>query len=126
MHYSTVVVDDSHIQRVATSFLIKSHPALELKAGFECPEEGIRYAIEQKADLLFLDVLYEDQDIFALLDELRPDMDIIFNSSWAHFQKESVRLSAAGFLKKPMRRLDFEECIGQWIYQKESRLHYIL
>jgi len=126
MNYSTVVVDDSHIHRVATSFLIKSHPLLDLKASFDCPLEGIRYAIEQQVDLIFLDVLYEEKDIFKIIEELHLDIDIIFNSSWAHFQKETVRFSTSGFLKKPMRRLDFTECVNKWIYQKEAKNHYII
>ena len=99
MNYSAVVVDDSHIQRVATTFLIKHHPQLELSGDFECPLEGIRFAMAEKADLLFLDVLYEDNNIFNVLEELKPGIDIIFNSSWAHFQKDTLQFATAGFLK---------------------------
>ena len=120
MSYTTVIIDDSHIQRVATTFLIKSQPYLSVLGDFEDPVEGIHFAQEQKADLLFLDVLYEEVNIFEILEVLNPEMDILFNSSWAHFKERTGHYRTAGFLKKPMRRKEFESCINTWIRSRKS------
>lgn len=120
MSYTTVIIDDSHIQRVATTFLIKSHPQLSVLGDFEDPVEGIHFAQQQKADLLFLDVLYEDVNIFEILEVLHPEMDIIFNSSWAYFKERSGLYRTAGFLEKPMRRNEFESCVNTWIRSRKS------
>lgn len=81
MKYSTLVIDDSSIQRLATSVLVKNHPNLELIGSYESPYKGIKAVYDQKVDIVFLDVLMENVDAFELLDNIEINSAIVLNST---------------------------------------------
>ena len=121
MKYTTIVIDDSSIQRLATSFLVKNHPKLELAGSYANPYEGIKAIYEQQADIVFLDVLMDEVDAFELLDSIEINAAIIMNSTWSRFAKPSFDYGISDFLTKPMPKKRFEQAVQKIIKKLELK-----
>ncbi|WP_190811569.1 LytTR family DNA-binding domain-containing protein [Flagellimonas sp. S3867] len=121
MKYSTLIIDDSSIQRLATSILIKNHPDLELIGSYENPYEGIKAIYDHKVDMVFLDVLMDKVNAFELLDSIEINTAVIMNSTWASFAKKAFDYGINDFLMKPIRRTRFERAVSKIIKEIEVK-----
>ena len=66
----TMVVDDSSVQRAAIVKHIESHPNLKLTGEFHTGINARKVLMENKTDLIFLDVEMPILDGFQLLESL--------------------------------------------------------
>ncbi len=107
MSFKTIIIDDSSIQRLATTFLVKNHPHLEFKGDFENPYEGIKAVYEKKADILLFDVLFDDVNSFELLDAIEIPCSIVMNSTWARYEETANQYGIYDFIEKPISKKDF-------------------
>ncbi len=121
MKFKTVVIDDSNVQRMATSFLVKQHEELELIGDYSDPIAGIEAAITHGADLLILDVLYESFTAFDFLDNLDENTGVILNSAWAEYANRARNYPLTEFILKPMKRSTFAEAVDSIILEKLQR-----
>ncbi|MGW9685607.1 LytR/AlgR family response regulator transcription factor [Flagellimonas sp. 2504JD1-5] len=121
MKYTALVIDDSSIQRLATSILIKNHSDLELIGSYESPYEGIKAIYDHKVDMVFLDVLMDKVNAFELLDSIEINTAIIMNSTWASFAKKAFDYGINDFLMKPMRKTRFEKAVSKIIQEIELK-----
>lgn len=121
MKYTTIVIDDSSIQRLATTFLVKNHPQLEFINSYANPYEGIKAIYDQKVDIVFLDVLMDDVDAFELLDSIEINASIIMNSTWSRFAKPAFDYGISDFISKPISKKRFEHSVHKIITQIEQQ-----
>lgn len=121
MKFSTLVIDDSSIQRLATSILIKNHPDLELIGSYASPYEGIKAIYDHKVDMVFLDVLMDSVNAFELLDSIEINTAIIMNSTWANFAKKAFDYGINDFLMKPIQKTRFERAVTKIIKEIEVK-----
>lgn len=121
MKFKTIVIDDSSIQRLATSILVKTHPRLELVGSYANPYEGIKALYDQKVDIVFLDVLLEDVNAFELLDSIEIKASIIINSTWPKFEKTAQNYGIHDFLMKPMPKKRFYNAVDRIIRELETK-----
>nr|WP_299074601.1 response regulator [uncultured Allomuricauda sp.] len=117
MRYKTIVIDDSSIQRLATSTLVKNHPNLELVGSYANPYQAIKAIYDQKVDVVFLDVLMEDVTAFELLDSIEINAAIVLNSTWENFAERAFDYGINDFLMKPMPKKRFDIAVGKIIQQ---------
>ena len=108
MTYKCIIIDDSTVHRLAISFLVQNHPKLELVGAFHNPYKGIEAIYQQKADIVFLDILLEDVNSFELLDQIEIPAKIIMNSSWEKYTDKAQEYKVDGFLTKPMQKSEFD------------------
>ncbi|WP_350287785.1 response regulator [uncultured Croceitalea sp.] len=125
MKYPTIVIDDSSIQRLTTTFLIKNNPHLELVGEYANPYEGIKAIYDTKATVVFLDVLMNDINAFELLDSIEIGATIIMNSTWSKFEKSAVHYNVQHFLKKPISKQQFESVVEKAVNNLQSNQHPI-
>ena len=121
MKYTTIVIDDSSIQRLATTFLAKNHPQLELVSSHANPYDGIKAIYEHKVDIVFLDVLMDNVDAFELMDSIEINAAVIMNSTWPRFAKPAFDYGINDFLTKPISKKRFEQSVTKIIAQIERR-----
>lgn len=121
MKYTTIVIDDSSIQRLATTFLVKNHPKLEFINAYGNPYDGIKAIYDHKVDIVFLDVLMDDVDAFELMDSIEINATIIMNSTWPKFAKPAFDYGISDFLTKPISKKRFEHSVQKVITQIEQK-----
>jgi len=120
MKYTALVIDDSSIQRLATTILIKNHPNLKLVGSYQNPYCGIKAVYDEHVDIVFLDVLMEHVDAFELLDNIEVNAAIIMNSTWSCFASKAFDYGIDDFLMKPMPKKRFNIAVDKIIKQIEQ------
>ncbi|MEM9648032.1 MAG: response regulator [Bacteroidota bacterium] len=115
MKYTVLVIDDSSIQRLATSILVKNHPQLKLLGAYGNPYEGIKAIYDEKPDMVFMDVLMDNVDAFELLDSIEVLPPIILNSTRSKFAVRAFDYGINDFLMKPMPKKRFELAVKKVI-----------
>ena len=120
MKYPTIVIDDSSIQRLTTTFLIKNNPHLELVGEYAKPYEGIKAIYDTKATVVFLDVLMNDVNALELLESIEIGATIIMNSTWSKFEKSAINYNIQHFLKKPISKQQFERVVEEAVSNLQS------
>lgn len=121
MPYKVVVIDDSSIQRLATSILIKNHPQLEFIGAYGCPYEGMKAFVASDADIIFMDVLLEDVNAFDIMEKIQLHAAIVINSTWSRFEERANEAGMEHFLLKPIRKSNFEVAINKVISSLEQQ-----
>lgn len=121
------IIDDD---RTATDDLhraLASYPDLEL-SGTACNGvKGRKLIMEQRPDLLFLDVELPDVLGFKLLEEVRDevtwDMKVVFYTAYDKYMLQALRESAFDYLLKPFAAEDLEVIIAR--YQQVKASHQV-
>lgn len=115
MKYKTIVIDDSSVQRLATSFLVQTNPELEFVGAYKNPFEGIKAIYDHDVDIVLLDVLVDNVNAFELLDAIEINAAVIMNSTWPKFEIPALAYGAIDFLAKPISRVTFNRAIAKAI-----------
>ena len=112
MTYKTIIIDDSSVQRLATTFLVKNHPRLEFIGAYADPYEGLQAVYEKRADILLLDVLIDNTNAFELLDSIDIPSTILINSTWEKYASLASSYGINDFLLKPIPKKEFDSKIN--------------
>lgn len=118
MKLKTLIIDDSPMQALITSNLVKSHPNLEFLGVCFNPKEGLERIRELKPDLLFLDIEMPQMNGFELLDQLDVPCQVVLNSTRPQFAMDAALYKFSDFLLKPMNMDLFNQVIEERIAEK--------
>ncbi len=112
MTLTTMVIDDSSLQQLATCKLIKDNPNLKLIQTFKDPKAGLEAVNHLRPDILFLDVEMPNLDGFGVLEGLKHDCHVILNSTKSQFALKAFQYNQVkDYMTKPMNKPRFEKSI---------------
>lgn len=120
MTYKTVIIDDSAIQLLTTSFLVENHPKLILSGAFQNPYDGLRFALDEKVNFLFLDIHLGNIDAFELLGKIKRPCTILIDSTQNLYLSQGKEYGISHFLTKPISKKEFNQKIDQVIEDFED------
>ena len=124
MQLKCIVVDDSAIQRLATTKLVEDHPALELVAQYSSALETKKGLNTHKVDLIFLDIEMPILNGFQLLDVLNNTPEIIFVTGKTEHAFKAFNYDAVAYLKKPLDAGLFNTAVEKAIAQVKLKQNY--
>ena len=99
-----IIVDDSTLQRLSIVRLIESHPSLTLVAEYNNAIEAKIGLVEQKVDLIFLDIEMPILTGFDLLDDLDNKPQVIFITGKTKYAFKAFDYNAVDYLRKPISK----------------------
>lgn len=98
-----IIVDDEPLAvRLLTSY-VEMTPDLQLVASFTDSITAIRAIMEQKPDLLFLDIQMPNIDGMELAHSLPEETHVVFTTAFKEYAFESYEVNAVDYLLKPIR-----------------------
>ena len=103
----TILIEDNPDSAEKLNFLITKYcgNSLQLKAIATSGQEGIEAIIQNKPDLVFLDIELGDMTAFEMLERLEQvDFQVIFTTAHDHYAVKAIRHSAVDYLMKPIGR----------------------
>ena len=122
MKLTTIVIDDSSLQQMATCKFIKDNPHLELIGAYHDPEIGLEAVNDFQPDVLFLDVEMPGIDGFEVIEQLNCDCQVILNSTLDKFALSAFQYDEVkDYLTKPMRKPRFERAIDKAVKNHTSK-----
>ncbi|WP_205589262.1 LytR/AlgR family response regulator transcription factor [Mesonia aquimarina] len=108
-----IVVDDSSLQRLSITKLVKDHPSLELIAEHNNALKTKTALQTIKVDLLFLDIEMPILSGFDLLDNLDYKPEIIFVTGKTQYAFEAFNYKAVDYLQKPVSKDRFNIAVDK-------------
>lgn len=103
------IIDDEQDGRDYIALLLENEFP-EIQTVFQAPsvEETYIYLSKNSPDIIFLDVQLKDGTAFDLLSKFREvDAQIIFITAFESFAIQAIKNSAADYLLKPIKKMDF-------------------
>src|SRR4051812_1875570 len=121
-HIKAILIDDelNSLQNLESK-LEKYRPVVKIVAALQKPEEAIPIILQQKPDVLFLDIEMPKMNGFRLIQELGDfEGEIIFITAYNHFAIDAMRISAFDYLVKPVSIADLQMAMAR-LQQQRSK-----
>ena len=92
--------------------LIEFCPQVIVVAEFQRPGDAVEFLIQNKPDVIFLDIEMPKMSGFRMLEELGDyEFDIIFTTAYNHYSIDAIRISAFDYLIKPIGIHDLQQAV---------------
>jgi len=112
--YQYLIIDDDDMDRLATNYYLKNYPYIEHKASFSSSKDGLNYLLNNKIDILFLDIDMPGMNGLELLKKIGDKvMCVIFITSHSEFAIEGFDMQAFDYIIKPLEQKRFDACMGR-------------
>ena len=115
MKLKTVLIDDEEKIREVLAIKLKKHcPNVEVISKVGNVPDAYQVIMEQKPDLIFLDIQMPGESGFDLLSKFeRIDFQIIFATGFNEYALDALKVSAVDYLLKPLRNSDLVEAVAK-------------
>jgi len=119
--YTVIIIDDDTlcVENIRRSII--DFPEMEIIGTAQTPNVGKKMILEQRPDLLFLDVEMPEQTGFELLSELSDritwSMQVVFYTAHQKYLLDALRATAFDFLGKPYKDDDFRLIMNRFFSQ---------
>jgi len=97
-----LIVDDEKLAQELLETYIEKVPFLELEASCFTAMEAMPYLVDQKIDILFLDIQMPDLNGIDFLRSLEKQPETIFTTAYSEYAIEGFNLSIVDYLLKPI------------------------
>lgn len=113
-----VIVDDDNEATEQLRQALSLYPDLEIMGSASCGATGRELILDQRPDLLFLDVELPDVLGFNLLDEICDevtwDMKVVFYTAYDQYLLQALRQSAFDYLLKPFSEEELDGIVSRF------------
>lgn len=100
---SCIIVEDDLVSLTMVEALAKKTGLLDIKASFVSPEKAMQWLIENRVDLLFLDIQMPEMSGLELFRALPYKPEVIIISGDPKYAVEAYDLAIADYLLKPVK-----------------------
>lgn len=97
-----IVVEDSRLAREGLVRMLSDFKQLELIDAADHPDSALKIIVEQRPDVLFLDIHMPGRSGFELLDELDYTPQVIFTTAYSEYAYRSFDYNPVDYLLKPI------------------------
>lgn len=106
-----IIIDDSTIQRIAVAKLVSNHNDLTLVAEYKNGLEALKGLMENKIDVVFLDIEMPIINGFEFIDSLKNRPQIILITSKPEYAMQAFDYDVTDYLLKPITPSRFNASI---------------
>jgi two-component system LytT family response regulator len=121
---NAIIIDDEQHCIDRLSGLLKEYcsDAVQLAGVYSSVPDGLAALRRQSPDLVFLDVMIQDETGFDLL-QLLPAIpfDIIFTTAFEKYAVQAFKFSAIDYLLKPIDPADLRQAVDKLARKKEQK-----
>jgi len=100
----TIVIEDEEYSRTMLVNLLREHcPQIKVVAEADSVQPGLTAIVEQKPQLVFLDIELQSETAFEILERL-PEVgfELIFTTAFDHYALKAIKFCAIDYLLKPI------------------------
>ncbi len=112
-----LIIDDQQEARNLMAAFLRDYTGIEVVGKASNVEEAIRFTVEQKPDLVLLDVQMPGKDGFAYIEELKKHNlvpGIIFVSAFEDYALRAIKNAAFDYLIKPIEKFELIAAIDRY------------
>jgi DNA-binding LytR/AlgR family response regulator len=109
----TIAVDDEPLALQLVTGYIKKTPGLELAGSFDNPQEALEFVINEKVDLIFIDIQMPDLTGIEFTRALTGGPRVVFTTAYEKYALEGFKLDVVDYLLKPFSYEEFLKAVGK-------------
>lgn len=109
----TIAVDDEPLALQLVTGYIKKTPGLELTGSFDNPQEALEFVINEKVDLIFIDIQMPDLTGIEFTRALTGGPRVVFTTAYEKYALEGFKLDVVDYLLKPFSYEEFLKAVGK-------------
>jgi len=109
----TIAVDDEPLALQLVTGYIKKTPGLELTGSFDNPQEALEFVINEKVDLIFIDIQMPDLTGIEFTRALTGGPRVVFTTAYEKYALEGFKLEVVDYLLKPFSYEEFLKAVGK-------------
>ena len=123
MKYTAVLVDDDRQALEILSYQLNQYPEIKIAGCFTEPQAALDTIMKEPPDMVFLDINMPQiagLDVAVRLNEIQPDIDVIFVTSHSKYALNAFDLNALDYLVKPLNKNRLRKTIQRFLNKKRS------
>lgn len=109
-----IIEDEAGASQYLESTLAEVAPDLRVVQKMDNMEHAVQWFSGNKADLIFLDIKTDDENIFALFEKMCLHTPVIFTTACSQNAVYAFRLNSIDYLLKPFSGEDLDRAIGKF------------
>lgn len=117
---SCIAVDDEPMALLVIEKFCSRKGGISLKT-FSEPHAGLKAIMDEKPDVVFLDIRMDGTDGIEIAKTLPPECCLIFTTAHAQYALEGFNLDAVDFLHKPFAYSRFSEAVDRAVRRMNAR-----
>jgi two-component system LytT family response regulator len=114
-HMKCIAIDDEPFALELIAGYIQKTPFLEFAGAFTNPLKALSFLMNNKVDLIFLDINMPDLSGIQLLKSLSNSPHVVFITAYSEFGAESYDYNAVDYLLKPVKYERFLKAVNKVI-----------
>jgi two-component system, LytTR family, response regulator len=111
--YTCIVLDDDSISLTIVSKLLSEHGSLHLLGTYQNPDEAFAFLLQNKVDLLIIDVDLNGVNGIDLLGQLPNKIPAIVISSYDEYAIQAFDASVIDYVLKPLQKIRFFKALSK-------------
>ena len=111
--YSCIVLDDDSISLTIVSKLLSEYGSFNLLETIQNPEVAFAYLLQNKVDLLIIDVDLNGVNGIELLGQLPNKISAIVISSYDEYAIQAFNASVLDYVLKPLQKIRFFKALSK-------------
>ncbi|NLP11108.1 response regulator transcription factor [bacterium] len=114
------IVEDERLSAEHLAALIKEiEPEAEIVAMLDSVAATVAWLRKNEADLLFLDIQLTDGQSFAIFEQIKIEVPVIFTTAYDAYAIRAFKVNSVDYLLKPIRKAELRAGL-----EKFHRLHF--
>jgi DNA-binding LytR/AlgR family response regulator len=109
-----IIEDETLAAERLESILSEVAPDFNVVAKTKSIKESVKWFLQNKADLIFLDIQLSDGLSFSIFDQIEVNTPVIFTTAYDQYAIKAFQLNSVDYLLKPVRKSELEESIRKY------------
>ncbi|HLN53559.1 MAG TPA: LytTR family DNA-binding domain-containing protein [Lentimicrobium sp.] len=119
---NVLIVEDEKIAAERLEKLIReTAPDMNIVARLTSVKESVKWLLENRPDLIFLDIQLSDGLSFSIFDTVTITKPIIFTTAYDQYAIKAFKLNSISYLLKPVRKEDLAEALTKFRTFRQSQ-----
>jgi len=113
-----VIVDDERLARRELSYLLQSHPEIEVAGEAGSVKEAAQLIERTRPDLVFLDIQMPQENGFELFERTSVTAEVIFVTAYDQFAVRAFEVNALDYLMKPVNPQRLRQAVERFLARR--------
>jgi len=109
-----IIEDESLAAEKLERMLLDTDPSVTVTAKLGSIKDSVRWLMQNRADLIFLDIQLSDGISFSIFEQVTVNTPVIFTTAYDQYAVRAFRLNSIAYLLKPIRKSDLAESLRKY------------
>lgn len=101
-----IIEDESLAAEKLERMLLETDPSVTVAARLGSIKDSVRWLMQNRADLIFLDIQLSDGISFSIFEQVAVNTPVIFTTAYDQYAVRAFQLNSIAYLLKPIRKSD--------------------